>query len=207
MWAVVEDNEVIRVITKPTQSVRGTDGVLRPPSLLTKSEPTELRAVGIYPVIQVDQSNKPLHRLTSKPVYTITATHVEQEWETQPMLLEEAKELVRKTINIKKQKKQDGNFVFGENEFQCNARSRDFILGRALDAFIAINTDTSFAKDFTDANNISHTLDASETIALARAAAEHIETWHEWAQDLKTQVQSATSVDELEDLLETVLNV
>lgn len=203
MWAVVENNKVVRTVTGSKQSVRCTDGILRPPTQLNKMTNEELRAVGVYPLIDNNEL-PPLHS-KGEPVLTIKEEYVERTWQAVPVDLELAKAHVRQRINNIKAEKQDGVFEFDNTTFQCDQRSRDFIMGASIKALIAqVAGNVEFSMTFTDAENKDHVYDAVTMIALGEAAAAHVEQWHEWGKDKKQSLDNATTIEDVINILESL---
>ena len=195
MWALVKDGAVVETIMAP-KSITAPDGTVYPAQIFKLWSPEALRAIGLFPV-EVQKVERPdLHRLTGfenivepdrvvrVPLYT-------------PLPLEDAKARARARINAWKQGRQDGNFTHDGAEYQCDPRSREFITGASLDAFMAKMAGVPFTIVFTDATNTQRTLDADAMIALGRAAKAHVEHWHIQGLAKKEQVEQAVTVGQI----------
>lgn len=201
MWAVVKGEGDYEIIHSPRGFV-DANGRTHPPDVLTRWTIGELLEISVYPVERV-LVPQPLHNIVGESYQLLEdKLIIEDAWE--PLPLDDAKEKVRARVNQWKQVKQDGNFVYNESEFQCDERSRGFIMGRALDAFIALSLGQEYSIVFRDAANVDHTLTAEQMIELGKAAAAHVQHYHDEATMLKSTIDAATSVSDLLPIWESL---
>jgi len=200
MWAVVEGDQIIQLIEKP-HTVR-VQGKLWPRGIFRHWSDERLAAIGILPVEVADLS--PEFHVRTGEQFQVLTDRVLLEYTYSPLPVDDVRDAAHERINRWKQRKQDGVFTHEGSEYQCDPRSRDFIIGRALDAFISLSQSLPFSIEFRDAENVDHSLNASQMIGLARAAATHVQHWHDEAKALKDQVDAALTVDEILTILSSL---
>lgn len=195
MWVLVQNNEVVRVFSIPA-SFRDKQGILHPKEAFEAWTPEELRAKGIYPLVTDDSgAPSPFHR-PSGVTYDIAQEFVTEIRQWSPIPLEAAKLQARQIINSWKVQHQDSTFEYDGKTFQCDPRSRQFISGASLDAFIS-KDDPEFVQYFTDADNETHAFTADEMIELGKAAKAHVEYWHLQAVTKKALIDAAETIEDL----------
>lgn len=199
MWALVKDNKVLEVIERPRMFV-DINGYTRFKSVFDLWPNSDLKQIGVYPLEIVDTSPSKFHKFSGF-TYTIGEDKVTKTVEYQEIALEDAKKLAQNMLNVWKQRKQDGTFEWYGFNWQCDPRSRGFITGRALEAFMTLSLGQQFEVNFRDADNTDHTFDAQQMIDLGKAAAEHVQYWHDEAKSIKGLVANAASVSAIIDLL------
>lgn len=201
MWGIVNEDGEVQQILWSKQSFNSR-GYLHPAQVLELWSPEELRSIGVYPAILVSEVKR--YHIYEEERVSFDGERVVVEHVYKPMPLEDAKERAREDVNLWKQYKQDSVFEWRGHPFQCDPRSRDFIIGRALDAFIAHSLGQPYSIEFRDANNVDHTLDAPGMIDLGKAAAAHVQYYHDEAKLIKAQIDNAGSVDELISIMEGI---
>lgn len=206
MWVEVREGQIHRVFREP-HGFRDANGILHDRSIFDRWTPAELEAVGIYPVTILGEKPTEFHIETTpaKPEpsdLTFEEDHGVLVRTFEPRPLVEVKEIANKRITIWKMEQQDKPFEYAGNLYQCDSRSRTFITGVALEATLAKIAAQPYQLVFTDADNVDHTLDADEVIALGQTAAAHVKHWHEESKILKQAVNEAVDVFEVAAILE-----
>lgn len=93
---------------------------------------------------------------------------------------------------------EQGGFLYNGWRFDSDAVSVARINGAALAAQAALSAGEPFQIDWTDADNVSRTLDAEQMLALQRALVAHADACHQLARQLKAQVEAGTITTEAE---------
>lgn len=197
MWGIVKDGEVQEILRTPRMFI-GSDGNRHLKSVFELWSLEELAQVGCFPAIVADDPKPYSRRIGENWYFDGERVVIEHRYEDVP--IEEARAQANLLVNLWKQRMQDGTFEYGGSTFQCDPRSRDFILGRCLDAFISMAAGQPYQILFRDAANIDHQLDAQGMIGLGRAAAEHVQLYHDKAKVFKEQIALAQTVDEIRAL-------
>ena len=91
-----------------------------------------------------------------------------------------------------------GPFVFGGQTFDGDSESQRRIQGAAQLATLAQATGQPFSIDWTLADNTQATLTAAEMIGVGVALGQHVNGAHGIARTLRTQIDAATTPEELE---------
>lgn len=201
MWALVKEGTVVRIFRQP-QAFRDNRNKTHFKDVFTRWSAEELAAIDVYPVEEIDEA--PAYSVKTGTKTTFDGTKVTLEVTYEQMPLETIKKMTLKRINRWKQRQQDGMFEYGGNTYQCDPRSRDFIMGRSLDAFIALSLQQEYTVTFRDADNVDHELTAQEMIELGKAAADHVQHYHDTAKALKDTVAEAQSFEDLATVLDTI---
>ena len=202
MWALVKDGQIEKVFEYP-QSFRDNNGVLHPSNIFEVWTEQELKDISVYPVENEGAEQPSRFHVHTGYDYTFDGTKVVRTSIWTPIELEVAKESALLTIEEWKRGHQDSTFEWNDAWWQCDQRSRDFILGRSLDAFIAVMTlQEDYTVTFRDADNVDHVLTAQQMIELGRAAAAHVQYWHDQAVIKKNAVKEAEDLETLVQILE-----
>ena len=91
-----------------------------------------------------------------------------------------------------------GPFVWGGQTFDGDSESQRRIQGAAQLATLAQATGQPFSIDWTLADNTQATLTATEMIGVGVALGQHVNGAHGIARTLRTQIDAATTPEELE---------
>ena len=91
-----------------------------------------------------------------------------------------------------------GPFVFGGQTYDGDSESQRRIQGAAQLATLAQATGQPFSIDWTLADNTQATLTAAEMIGVGVALGQHVNGAHGIARTLRTQIDAATTPEELE---------
>ncbi|WP_373325612.1 DUF4376 domain-containing protein [Sporomusa paucivorans] len=127
-------------------------------------------------------------------------TYVEPEGPT----LDERKNNLRAAINVERDRREQGGFVYAGKQFDSDATSVIRINAAVNTAVSAILAETEFAVNWTAADNTTVPLDAQGLLGLSAALAQHSNTQHVRARDLKEQLEEAETAEELVEV-ETLL--
>ena len=119
-------------------------------------------------------------------------------WKSDAELLAERIERLNTYVNTVRDRCEQGGFTYNGWRFDSDAVSVARINGAALAAQAALAAGEPFSIDWTDADNVSRTLDAEQMLALQRALVAHADACHQLARQLKAQVEAGTITTEAE---------
>ncbi|MDR1701328.1 MAG: DUF4376 domain-containing protein [Sporomusaceae bacterium] len=115
-----------------------------------------------------------------------------------PPTLDELKAIKRPQINVIRDAKEQGGFLFNGKSYDSDSISVQRISIAAQNALAAKIVNTRFEIDWTLADNSSVTLDADGILGVSQALAVHAATVHSIAKTLKDAVDAATTVEEVD---------
>lgn len=116
---------------------------------------------------------------------------------TSDQLLAELREKKREEINAIRDMKETEGFTFNGTVFQSDQRSVERMAVASNAAISAILTNQPFQLVWRAADNSEHALDANGVLALTVALATHGNQLHETAKQLKSQVDSAATAEDV----------
>ncbi|MFM1817052.1 MAG: hypothetical protein RLZ98_3747 [Pseudomonadota bacterium] len=119
-----------------------------------------------------------------------------------PTGIEAWRKIGRATVNLWKQRRQDGGFMFNGVLFQSDKLSRQNILAARMRAREAMTFGEALVIPWTAADNTEHPLDAATLVAFSDAAYEHHVGAHLAAIEVKREIDDARTIPEIEDLLQ-----
>lgn len=124
----------------------------------------------------------------------------EWDWETKQWVhnLSEARAQAWARIKSARESVEFGPFVWGGQTFDGDSESQRRIQGAAQLATLAQATGQPFSIDWTLADNTQATLTAAEMIGVGMALGQHVNGAHGIARTLRTQIDAATTPEELE---------
>lgn len=167
---------------------------------LPQSTPEYLISLGLYPATIVDSPPTRYHSESARQ-YSLVGNTVEvtRAWSTPP--IEDIRASACTHINLWKVQKQDGGFSYAGAVFDSDQRSRANITGAVLKAVLAAQSGQTMSIDWTDQNNVSHTMDGPQIIGLGLAAAAHVENYHVVALAKKADVANAATAVDVEAII------
>jgi len=101
-------------------------------------------------------------------------------------------------LNEERDRREAAGFPYLDKLFDSNPLSVQRITAAALAAQSALATNSPFEIEWTAADNSTITLNATELLGMPIALATHAASLHNTARQLKSQVESATTVEEVE---------
>lgn len=204
MWALVNDDEVVRVFHKP-EEFRDRNGILHTPAIFQYWTNEELAAIGVFPaeITNIERPSR-FHIRSDDFTFQVENDKVLLAYVYVLPELEDIKQQALEIVNNWKVSKQDGLFQYDGYDFQCDPRSREFITGAALDAYMSVD-DPNFVQPFTDANNNTHEFSALQMIAMAKAAKANVEYWHMEALIKKASITFAETFEDVLAIVEPLL--
>jgi hypothetical protein len=112
--------------------------------------------------------------------------------------LDWAKADLTRQVNELKNAKQNGTVVTPSGVIDGDDSSKIKLNGLVNMALLALQNSQPFSIDWTLADNSTVTLDANQAIQMGLAAGQYVSLVHDYARTLKDQIDSATSVADLE---------
>jgi hypothetical protein len=110
----------------------------------------------------------------------------------------------RSVINAGRDAAQDGGADTPFGRMDSNSRSREFLNGAAQLALMAKLAGNPFSVDWTLADNSTVTLDADQMIAAAAAVAAHVDAMQQRGRALKSRIDDAGTLAEIEAVVWTL---
>lgn len=99
-------------------------------------------------------------------------------------------------IKISRDQSEFGGFVFDGATYDSDTTAQQRIQG----AMLLASQDSSASMTWTLANNNTVELNAEKIINLGKALAEHVNSVHDKARDLRVKIEAATSTSELDEI-------
>lgn len=101
-------------------------------------------------------------------------------------------------MKAKRDEVEFGTFVSGGNVYNATSQSQARIQGAALMATNALAAGVPFSKEWTLANDTVVTLNATQMLQVGMDMAAHISAAHEQGRVLRTAIDAATSIEEVD---------
>jgi len=114
--------------------------------------------------------------------------------------LPEAKELAQTRIIDERHARETAGFSYQDKVFDSDPRAVQRLTTAAIAAQSALATNSPFEIEWTAADNSTVTLNATELLGMPVALATHAASLHNTARQLKGQIESATTVEEVESI-------